>query len=794
MLFKKHGILGINARDLLYLRPFNKEKAIQIADSKLKTKTFLSTRGIPVPKLYAVIKKISDFEKIKFERYNHGFAIKPNNGSKGKGIIIIEKQVGDNFYSPTGDIYSKSDLKQHIFEIINGTYSLNNAIKDQAFIEQYIQTIDELKVFFDYGLPDIRVIVHNLVPVMAMIRIPTNKSKGKGNLHQGAIGAGIDIAKGVVTTAYYNNRMIREIPGRGPIIGFKIPFWDEILKISTNAQLATNLGYLAADIAIDRHAGPTLLEINARAGIGIQLANQKPLLKRLERIEDLEIKSIDKGIRIGKDLFGYSIEKNIKTLSGKKVIGLYETIDVFNNKLKYPAIAFINTGKKNNLMSLNFAYKIGLIKSKKVKIDDLPEINTKIRIGEIKLLTTFKIDRIKKKKYQIVLGKNSIINNFLIDPNIKRIAENSQPKNSINTIFKNFDPVETDQQICTIESQLPLLKYIRPLNYLEERSKFLRNHEYNPQLIYPELKFDPAEFQGKLRKIKYNDSPVGRLFKDKIDELQLTLSAIESRGLDIFSEYSKLLFGAPKFEELEDLSKREKIIKENTNVNNKIKKLYTAEEVKTIFEDVIASYGLIHWKVLIQRKVLARCMINKNKKIVINGRFLFTEQRIKKLITHEIETHLLTAENGLHQKYKLFNRGFTNYLETQEGLAMYNVIKQNQRYMDLTLTMVSEAIYYAEKYSFAELFQYLKNRGMQEKSAVNMSFRVKRGLSDTSQPGAMSKDYCYYKGLKSIENFVSGGGNIKDLYYGKYNLKDLETIKSLINPEYQPILPKWLIL
>jgi hypothetical protein len=114
--------------------------------------------------------------------------------------------------------------------------------------------------------------------------------------------------------------------------------------------------------------------------------------------------------------------------------------------------------------------------------------------------------------------------------------------------------------------------------------------------------------------------------------------------------------------------------------------------------------------------------------------------------------------------------------------------------MDLTLTMVSEAIYYAEKYSFAELFQYLKSRGMQEKSAVNMSFRVKRGLSDTSQPGAMSKDYCYYKGLKSIENFVSGGGNIKDLYYGKYNLKDLETIKSLINPEYQPILPKWLIL
>jgi len=51
----------------------------------------------------------------------------------------------------------------------------------------------EIELLGTYGLPDIRVIAYNMVPVMAMMRIPTKESGGKANIHGGACAVGIDI-------------------------------------------------------------------------------------------------------------------------------------------------------------------------------------------------------------------------------------------------------------------------------------------------------------------------------------------------------------------------------------------------------------------------------------------------------------------------------------------------------------------------------------------------------------------------------------------------------------------------
>jgi glutathione synthase/RimK-type ligase-like ATP-grasp enzyme len=53
----------------------------------------------------------------------------------------------------------------------------------------------------------------------------------------------------------------------------------------------TKLGYLGVDIVIDEKRGPMLLELNARPGLSIQVANSKGLLPRLREIE--KIKEID---------------------------------------------------------------------------------------------------------------------------------------------------------------------------------------------------------------------------------------------------------------------------------------------------------------------------------------------------------------------------------------------------------------------------------------------------------------------------------------------------------------------
>ena len=50
-------------------------------------------------------------------------------------------------------------------------------------IEKKIILTKEIELFATYGLPDIRVIAYNKVPVMAMLRIPTKESDGKANIH-----------------------------------------------------------------------------------------------------------------------------------------------------------------------------------------------------------------------------------------------------------------------------------------------------------------------------------------------------------------------------------------------------------------------------------------------------------------------------------------------------------------------------------------------------------------------------------------------------------------------------------
>lgn len=121
---------------------------------------------------------------------------------------------------------------------------------------------------------------------MAMVRLPTSASDRKANLHQGAIGAGIDLGSGMLASAVHRSDTVAHHPDTGNLIaGMQVPFWDRILMIAARACDMTGLGYIGADIVIDEDRGPLLLELNARPGIPIQVSNSAGLLKRLERID-----------------------------------------------------------------------------------------------------------------------------------------------------------------------------------------------------------------------------------------------------------------------------------------------------------------------------------------------------------------------------------------------------------------------------------------------------------------------------------------------------------------------------
>ncbi|HRH78578.1 MAG TPA: sugar-transfer associated ATP-grasp domain-containing protein, partial [Cellvibrionaceae bacterium] len=126
-------------------------------------------------------------------------------------------------------------------------------------------------------------------PVMAMMRLSCKASGGKANLHQGAVGVGIDIKTGAAVNAIQNGANIKVHPDtQQELSALQVPAWQELLELACGCYDMTGLGYLGVDLVLDRDLGPLLLELNARPGLSIQIANKAGLLPRLQAVEQLK--------------------------------------------------------------------------------------------------------------------------------------------------------------------------------------------------------------------------------------------------------------------------------------------------------------------------------------------------------------------------------------------------------------------------------------------------------------------------------------------------------------------------
>lgn len=363
-LAQSRTLLGMNARNLDYVRRYNHARGRRLADQKLRCKVALKKNSLPVSRLIAKIGTSEELERFNWQSLPESFALKPNRGFGGEGIVVVyarKKGRDDAWVKADGSVITVADLKSHIQNILDGSFSLSNK-PDVAFFEERLKLLKLFKPYAWKGIPDIRIIVFNRVPVMAMLRLPTKDSGGKANLHQGAIGVGIDMANGTTTTAIVGKgRLIEYVPETRLLLsGLKIPRWKDILTMAVKAQEVSGLGFLGADVAIDRDAGPVILELNARPGLSIQLANMAGLKERLERVKGVKIKSVDHGVRVGMNLFGGEIEENIEGLSGKRVIGPVEKIKFIGKDGKEVELeAKIDTGADSSAIDRALAEELG---------------------------------------------------------------------------------------------------------------------------------------------------------------------------------------------------------------------------------------------------------------------------------------------------------------------------------------------------------------------------------------------------------------------------------------------------
>ncbi|MFM2170293.1 MAG: hypothetical protein RI957_522 [Verrucomicrobiota bacterium] len=279
------GVVGINMRNARFLLPNNPRRFYQRVDNKLMTKALAEERGLEVPQTYLVVTSPHDVATMEKKLLDHdSFVMKPARGSGGKGVLVIDHRDGDCYVKPSGSRLSGDELRYHAENILAGLFSLGGN-RDHVLIEYRVTPAKVLTEISFQGAPDIRIVMLHGYPVMAMLRAATKESDGRANLHQGAIGIGIDLATGLTVRAVHHGSIIERHPDlKTALIGVQIPCWDKILEIAVTCHEMTELGYLGVDLMVDEVKGPLMIEVNARPGLAIQMANGVGLLKRLQPV------------------------------------------------------------------------------------------------------------------------------------------------------------------------------------------------------------------------------------------------------------------------------------------------------------------------------------------------------------------------------------------------------------------------------------------------------------------------------------------------------------------------------
>jgi len=269
--------LGMNLRNHLIAR-YNPPEALVLAKDKARCKKLFADQGIPVPRTWFEIRSVRDIPDP--AELPGEFVIKPNRGYGGHGIVVLAR-TGPDFRDPSGKLHRWEGLAVHIRKILLGEFS-NDQEQDTALIEERLHPSPKLSFRGAAGLPDIRVVCFEHLPVMAMLRCATPESGGRANLSAGAVGMSIDLASGAITHIHAKGRWSALSRAEfGIPEPFVVPRWEEMKALAPRAAQAAGLGYAGVDLVLDRDDRVLVLEINGRPGLEIQNVNEQSLLARL---------------------------------------------------------------------------------------------------------------------------------------------------------------------------------------------------------------------------------------------------------------------------------------------------------------------------------------------------------------------------------------------------------------------------------------------------------------------------------------------------------------------------------
>ncbi|EKD44278.1 MAG: hypothetical protein ACD_71C00188G0002 [uncultured bacterium (gcode 4)] len=770
MKFFSHGILGMNARNLRYIRTKNSADAISLADSKLKTKNFLSTRWIPFAETYATLWSQQELNDFSFGSIkSNSFVIKPNKWSQWKWILIVKKNK--ETYEIQDEEWTEDEIRLHLIDILHGSFSLHGS-SDTVVIEELLSPWIDFVQYCDHGLADIRIIVYNYVPITAMVRMPTVHSGGKANLAQWWIWLGINIANGEIISLFQNKVIHTDVfPTKYEWLKERvIPFWDDILLFSSQVQAYTKLGYLALDWVITKN-GPKLLEINARAGLEIQNVNLVPLASRLRKIEGIKILTPEKWVEIAKTLFQ---TETLPSFIDKKVLYLKQGWFVEEKKI---AIS-IDMTRKESLVSKDVAdlmwdWTIYILTDSHVSI----------------LLRKYEIS---SSCGQVILWLDDI-KEYLINPNPFVLQNKTEDLQKWTQELRDFDDA-----VYKVGKKINLSSLLKPDNYSSLLDSFIRNpHGYNPIFVYhfpsnekiESIRNTLSELTEKSHQFEQQEALLAKLYREKLTEIESKLWLVEAyknENFEKIEQFNTELFGHTDRGLLKIA--REKVFEMKGNEKNDkvvLGKILSLDEVVAHIRRYFETHNIKEIPITIESGNLSRMSVSygRNVKIHISKNAVIRENEINAILAHEIDTHFRRYLAGSETGLKLFQYGTGYYLSNEEGLAIYRSFlhlpegyEKNAMYVKYYLLSTVDVLSFSDTVGL--LISLYPEKSLE--SIFSDAVRLKRGITYSWVKGiswiTYQKDKIYLDGYTRIKDWIENGGDQKKLFYGKIKIKDIEII------------------
>lgn len=686
-------ILGINARNLLYIKKFNPRKAIRLADDKLKTKRFMEQRGIPVPWTYDVIRTSQQLRDYDFGALPvDEWIVKPTKWSRWRWIYRVkrlDKPVEKTIwslgflnnifgikkeskfpyqYKVSGEIISDTTLKRMLSDILRWVSSLMGSY-DTMILEELILPGEGFKKYCEHGLADIRVIVFNLIPVATMLRVPTLDSDGKANLSQWAVGMWVEVwTWEVISLSQWGKAWSTKFPE--PYTDFEnqiVPYRDEILEYSSKIQFLVNLWYLALDRVITDD-GPKLLEINARAWLWFQNASLLPLKKRLDRIGDVTVTTPQKWVEIAKSLFGRH-KSSLVTPSKVLYLSQYATFKTQEERLE--CIVHVDLSMTQNYLS-----------------PDLWDSISGGKWGELKLQHGPVFEDIHWKKSKdaqqatVILWKYAV-SSYYIKP-LSKVDTKTDFINSKNLIRAELDQLHIlDQQVEKLWRRVNTSKILKPTNFLEELDIFVTlNGNYNPKFIYHRPSDERLDMTyrtaHKLLKQYFWSSSLqswfARLFKEKIEEIIIKnnlIKAYKSQDFQLIQQKNLELFG--EFDEWLVALSKEKMLDASVFDRSQLWPMLSKKRMRVLIRKYLRDRWFNTVQIIFTPEISSRISVIRSNplKVQIADDAVFRETELLGTLAHEVDVHIQRYINGLDTGWKILKNWTAWYISDEEWMAIH---------------------------------------------------------------------------------------------------------------------------